>query len=235
MSHMELKKIHKIVISAVTLIVLVLLYIFIYERFNKSEAIPVDSIDFSKSTTTQGKLANGLEYKIEKIDNKTTTSVPKPIPDLNRPITKSPLAANVTEKDIESARTKVKEFQQTLKNNPSNFAVWLDMAMYQKAGGDYDGAIISWEYAGKLSPTDYISVANIGNLYAYNIKDNAKAISYYEKAIKKAPSQVYLYAQLAGIYLDIMNDKTNALEVINRGLKNIPNDSTLLGWKDIIK
>ncbi len=231
---MELKKIHKILISIIVVLILFSLYVFMYRKLNNT-SVNSDTINFDNSTTTEGVLVNGVKYKIEKVDSSNTAKVPQPIPDLNRLVVKSQLAVNVTEKDVEVASLKVKELQTILKKNPSDFSAWLDLAMYQKAGGDFDGAIITWEYAGKLSPSDYISIANIGNLYAYDIKDNTKAIYYYEKAINKSPKQVYLYTQLAGIYFDIIKDKTKALEIINRGLKNIPNDETLLNWKDILK
>lgn len=232
---MELKKIHKIIISITIILILLCLYVFMYKKVNNNVDTTGDSIDFTQSTTTEGRLSNGVEYKIEKIDSSGIAEIPKPIPDLDRVIIKSPLSVNVTEKDVESASVKVKELQTILKNNPNNFAVWLDLAMYQKLGGDYDGAIISWEYASRLNPKDYVSIANIGNLYAYYIKDNTKAILYYERAISKSPYQVYLYTQLAGIYLDIMNNKAKAMEVIDKGLKNIPNDPTLLSWNDSIR
>lgn len=226
---MELTKTQKIIIGIIFVAVLFGMYLFFIRKSKNN--IEISEINFNQSSTT-GKLSNGLEYKIEKVNNGSAYQIPKPIPDLDRAIIKSPLATNVTESDFLSASKKVKEFQVVLKNNPSNFSAWLDMAMYQKMGGDYDGAIISWEYAGKLIPSDYISIANIGNLYAYYIKDNAKSISYYEAAIKRAPTQTYLYTQLAGVYFDIMKDKVSAKSVIERGLKNIPNDPTLLEWRN---
>ena len=107
--------------------------------------------------------------------------------------------------------------------------------MAQKAGGDYQGAIISWKYASRLAPTDFISLANIGNLYAYFLHDNAQAEIYYKQAIAKGQTQAYLYTQLAEIYRDIFQDLDKAKSIIDQGLSKIPNDPSLLQFKESLK
>jgi tetratricopeptide (TPR) repeat protein len=157
----------------------------------------------------------------------STTSIPKPIPDLDRVLSKSPLATMVTAEDVSRSGVKIKELQTFLKSNPSVFPAWIDLGAYQKNAGDYDGAIISWTYASKLLPTDYVALGNIGNLYGFFMKNPEMSANYYKQAIKRDPRQSYLYAQLAEVYEYIAKDKNKAIAILKEGLKAIPNDPNL--------
>jgi tetratricopeptide (TPR) repeat protein len=111
----------------------------------------------------------------------------------------------------------------------------IDLGSHKKAEGDYAGAVEAWVKASKLSPTDYVSLANLGNIYAYYIRDNFKAVDYYTQAIAKGKTVVYLYVQFAEVYLEVIQDKAKALDIVNQGLVNIPNDPTLLQFKESLK
>jgi hypothetical protein len=192
------------------------------------------------TTTTQATTTNGVVqgngYTIEQVPVETTTNsgTPKPVPDLNREIFTYP-GANISAEARAAAVVKVKEFQTALKNNPADFSSWISLGIYQKMAGDYDGAIISWTYASKLAPSDYISLGNIGNLYAYFIHDNGQAEVYYKQAIKRGPTTVYLYQQLAEVYRDVFKDLDKARAIVNEGLAKIPNDPLLLQLKANLK
>ena len=234
---MLITKTHKIIIS--TVVVLVLLGIYItFDRNSKNEdnqptlaTSTVSGIESNIGTTIKtvdlNTKVNG-NYKIE-LDKSSSDN--QPIPDLNRPTTSSSYATVASEAKA-LAVEKIVNIQAKLKNNPADLSAWLDLAMYQKSNGDYQGAIISWKYAGRLAPMDYISVANIGNLYAYFLHDNAQAEIYYKQAIVKGPAQPYLYTQLAEIYRDIFKDLDKARAIIEQGLVNIPNDPNLLQFKE---
>jgi hypothetical protein len=237
---MQFTKTQKIIISAVVIIVLLGIYIAFDRRskvqtnnipsnVNQTATTTATTTDSSSKTSTQG-----VTYKIEPVPTNGAKTVPKPIPDLDRPVTRSSMA-NVSENDVLVATKKIKELQTQLKNDPSNFLAWLDLAMYQKMAGDYAGAVLSWKYASKLAPTDYISLGNLGNLYAYFLKDNGQAEIYYKQAISKGPTQVYLYMQLADIYRDIFKDLDKARAIIAQGLSKIPNDPSLLQFQASLK
>ncbi len=234
---MQITKIHKIILSAVAVAGLLTVYI-VFDRRARSAEVSIPKSEELSTTTSSGSQVitnpNGTIITIEKITPSVGNVIPKPIPDLNRPIIQSPLA-KITPADLSSAIKKVKELQSLLKTNPANFPVWMDLAMYQKLGGDYDGAIISWKYAGRLAPTDFVSLGNLGNLYAYYLKDNGQAEIYYKQAIVKGPTQVYLYVQLAEVYTDIFKDMDKALAIITQGLTKIPNDPNLLQLQSSLK
>jgi tetratricopeptide (TPR) repeat protein len=114
-----------------------------------------------------------------------------------------------------------------LKKNPKDTGSWIELGAYQKMIGDYDGATISWSYVNKIAPTDYVSLGNLGNLFAYYLHDNLQSEKYYKQAIVNGPTQVYLYVQLAEIYRDIWGDKPRAIAILEQGLAKNPGDENL--------
>ena len=231
MAFMQLTKIHKTVISILAIIILFGGYIY-FDRKSKMEA-PVITNVTQTATTTGSQIitdSQGLTYTITPISNETVSNIPKPIPDLNRSVIKSP-GANVLEANTVSSTIKIKELQSALKTDPKSLANWIDLGLYQKLGGDYDGAIISWKYASRLVPTDFVSLGNIGNLYAYDLKNATQSEIYYKQAIARAPKQGYLYYQLAEIYRDFFRDNAKARAILDQGLSRIPGDEVLLQFK----
>jgi tetratricopeptide (TPR) repeat protein len=126
---------------------------------------------------------------------------------------------------------KVSALQATLQKNPADFDSWIDLGIYQKMAGDYNATITSWQYAGLLSPTNFVSFGDLGDLYAYFLKDTAQSEKYYAQAIKNGPTQAYLYIQLAQVEHDVEQNSAKALATVNAGLAKIPNDPSLLQYK----
>lgn len=224
---MEITKTKKIVISVVIVIILLALYVAFDRKSKQSDY--VGSSSQSAATSTDG-LIKGLIYKVEDVGQGQAGSVPKPIPDLDR-VSVTPPSITLAKKDLGSAHKKIKELQTALKSNPGRFEDWMDLAMYQKLVGDYEGAVISWKYSGRLRPADYVHLGNLGNLYAYYLQDRANSEMYYKQAFTNGPTQVYLYFQLAEIYIDVYKDNVAARTVLEEGLKKIPNDPSLLQMK----
>ena len=228
---MNFTKTEKIVAIIIISCVILGLLFYLTRNSKRTEENPAN---LTQATTTKTGInvvteGNG-DYKIEQVPINDNKEAPQPIPDLDRPIIVSSGVIVSPEAKV-LADEKVKSVQKMLKGNPSYFDAWLDLGMYQKMGGDYKGAAISWQYAGKLFPSAYTPSGNLGNLYAYFLNDNAKAEMYYKEAISKGPTQAYLYTQLAEVYRDIFYDKVKALGLINQGLSKLPNDPNLLRMK----
>ena len=235
---MQITQTHKIIISAVVIIVLLGIYIA-FDRKSKQENNTVD-ITQPATTTATTTSSGGIQtqgtggYTIEQVPIESGKGVPQPVPDLNRePVLSA--GAIISPEAMALAVQKIKTLQVTLKSNPANLPAWIDLGIYQKQAGDYAGAILSWKYAGRLSPTDYISRANLGNLYAYFLKDNGQAEVYYKDAISKGPTQSYLYAQLAEVYRDVFKNLDKARAIVAQGLSKIPNDPSLLQLQASLK
>ena len=243
---MQITKTQKIIIGAVAIIVLLGIYIA-FDRKSRSQNVPVstDTSQTATSTTATSTITlngsdsqtitqGGVTYKIEQVPITTGSGVPKPIPDLTRKVVFGS-DVSLTPEVKAMVEQKVSGLQAELSKKPEYWAAWIDLGIYYKMAGDYDGAVISWKYARKLSPTDYISPANLGNLYAYFLKDNGQAEIYYKEAISKGPTQAYLYTQLAEVYRDIFKDLDKARAIIVQGLSKIPNDPNLLQLQASLK
>ncbi len=229
---MELTKVHKIII---VIIFILIIGLFIQKISKKSDIVNTVDNSSASSTTTNIPGTNlsveGRGYTITQVPINETK---KPtIPDLNRDI-KFGLNSGLNDEAKKIITEKILALQSSLKKDPTNIANWIQLGVDQKIAGDYDGAIISWKYASDVS-SDSISLGNLGQLYAYYLKDNAMAEVYYKKAISRSPTQAYLYVQLSDVYKLIFKDDAKALQILNDGLKQIPNDSSLLDAKKRIQ
>lgn len=231
---MELQKKY-IMIGAWILLLIVVGFAFVYQN---KKVKKVETNTEENASTTIVELGDGVTaaipkgYTLEKLPETTQTSVPKPIPPLSRQVV---FQANIDAAVKTTIQTKVAELQASLLKNPKQFNAWIDMGVYHKVAGDYEGAKIYWDYAGKLAPTDFISFGNLGNMYAYQLKDMVKAEQYYNQAIKNAPTQIYLYFQLAEAFRDVSKDIPRAKAVVERGLVANPGNTELLALRDSLK
>ncbi|KKR64777.1 MAG: hypothetical protein UU06_C0041G0001, partial [Parcubacteria group bacterium GW2011_GWB1_40_5] len=235
-------KTHKIVISIVAIVLLLGLYI-VFDKKSKNEEVKLvdtpNSQDVSSTTPETSNTTNDTaitvvggtgNYTIEQVSGTEGAGVPQPVPNLDRKITVYP-GAIISAESKAVATEKIQTLQSQLKQNTGDVKAWINLGIYQKMAGDYDGAVLSWKYAGRLSPTNYVSFGNLGNLYAYFLRDNAQAEIYYKQAISKGQTQAYLYIQLAEVYRDIFKDMDRARAIITEGLSKIPNDPSLLHFQ----
>jgi tetratricopeptide (TPR) repeat protein len=233
---MQMTKQNKIIISAVAVVVLLGVYILMDRRSKVDEGAPQVTDGTISTTTSVGDIkvtASNPNYTIKQVQLNEGKTLPQPVPDLSRPVTFGNVSLMAEEKTAVTA--KITQLQTELKKDANNPSAWLDLGVYQKMTGDYQGALISWEYAGKLIPENYIPWANIGDLYAYYLHDNAKAESYFKKAIANGPTQSSLYVRLAEMYRDVLSDTAKAKAIVEQGLVKIPNDPNLLQLQASLK
>lgn len=227
---------NKIILGVVAVVVLLGVYMLFDRKSDTGDKVNIDpNATTTTSTGTSTVVTTGSgNYTIEQVPIEEGSGVPKPIPNLDRPITVSSNAM-VTPQATASATPVIKSLQAKLKKNPADFNNWIALGISQKEAGDFQGAVISWTYASKLAPSDYIALGNLGNLYAYFIKDNAMAESFYKQAIAKGPLQANLYTQLADVYINVFKDTAKAKAIIEQGLQKLPNDANLLQIKASLK
>lgn len=234
---MQTNRTWKIINSLIILVALVIFYI-IFDRSSDVSKITEINNELQATTTKKQNIninnQNTGTYTIEQVPVEITNVLPKPIPDLNRPVTlyqNSQISLEAKEISVQ----KVSTIQNQLRQNPNDFYGWLDLGIYQKMGGDYDGTVISWKYASKLAPNDYISLGNLGNLYAYFLNNLEESEKYYKEALIKGSTQPHLYTQLAEVYAYLFKNKEKAQAILDEGIKNIPGDLNLLQMKSTLK
>ena len=165
---------------------------------------------------------NGV--KIEPIaitNNKPAVNVP--LPDLNKEIK---ITADMSEDAKRIATTKIQDLSSQLKKDSDNLENWLVLGVYRKMIGDYESAKEVWEYAGAIRPQNSISFNNLGELYAYYLKDNAKAEENYKKAIKNDPSAIYIYRNFFDFYRYFAKDTAKARAILEKGIAANPSTSS---------
>ena len=237
---MQITKTQKIIGSIIILVALLGLYIVFDSKAKNAENN--QTIATTTTTNLTATTTGGLQittqgtgsYTIEQVSATSGTKLPQPIPDLTAKVVfKNDPSLTPEIKTL--IQGKISGLQSTLLKNPTDFDSWINLGLYQKMAGDYSAAAISWQYAGKISPTSFVQFGNLGDLYAYYLKDNAQAEMYYKKAITNGPKQSYLYVQFATMYRDVFKDLSKAKAVIDQGLAEIPNDPNLLQLQASLK
>lgn len=163
----------------------------------------------------------------------TTASLPDaPMPDLSKPIK----FYNNLGAEFERLMTdKIEAGRQLLKEDPTLFRSWMELASNYKNIEDFKSAEEAWYYAHLMIPDNAVALGNLANLYGYYLKDNAKAEEYYEKAISAPGSMEYLFFQASDYYIQIRGDRAKAIEIVERGIAKYPDSSDLKSLLDSIK
>ena len=126
------------------------------------------------------------------------------------------------------ATAKIQDLSSQLKKNSDNLENWLVLGVYRKMIGDYEGAREVWEYTSVIRPQNSISFNNLGELYAYYLKDNAKAEENYKKAIENDPAAVYIYRNFFDFYRYFAKDTAKARAILEQGIATNPSTSSNL-------
>ena len=124
------------------------------------------------------------------------------------------------------ATDKIQDLSNQLKKNNDNLENWLVLGVYRKMIGDYEGAREIWEYASAIRPQNSISFNNLGELYAYYLKDNAKAEENYQKAIENDPSAIYIYRNFFDFYRYFAKNTAKARAILEQGIAANPSTSS---------
>lgn len=209
---------NKITASFIVAIVILLLGYYFYSDFkNGREVTIIDNQPSQESNAT-----SSLESVSEVSANKEVINIPAP--SLDRPIV---YPADMPAQIKEDNQNKISQIIKNLKANQDSFNDWIDLGLYRKLLGDYEGARQAWEYGSILRPQSPAPFSNLGILYGYYIKDAPKAEKSFLKAVENDPKGINLYFQTYDFYKDVMKDLTKAKAIIETGLKNNPADKDL--------
>lgn len=142
-----------------------------------------------------------------------------PPPNLNRPVN---ITGDLSDAAKKMATEKIVEMSSALKKDPSLFDTWLILGIHRKTIGDYEGAREIWEYAAALRPGNYIPFNNLGDLYAFFLKDNKKAEENFLKALENDPAYIYIYRSAYDFYLYVLKDEAKAKALLQKGIAANP-------------
>jgi cytochrome c-type biogenesis protein CcmH/NrfG len=89
--------------------------------------------------------------------------------------------------DTHQAQKAVDAYAKALELQPNDPNVMTDQGVMYRELRQYDRAIASFEKANKLDPTHVQSIYNLGVVYAFDLRDPAKAAKYWSRVIETAP------------------------------------------------
>ena len=126
-------------------------------------------------------------------------------------------------------RTKITEAIIAIKADPNSFEAWNNLALYRKAIGDHEGARLVWEYLNTMSPDNFISFVNLGDLYHFYLKNYSKSEANFLQAIKNGPVEMNTYLGLHELYkLSYRKETTRAADILKQGLAKAPKSIDLM-------
>lgn len=206
--------------TLIIFIVLILVGVSLWFVWNKSQPestglsnvlrdVPVvtqDSVNGEKSTSTKKEVKEENPLRV------------KALSILSRPPI---IKVSLREAAKNQALEKIKQAGELLKNDYDQQGVWLELGAYRKLIGDYDGAIEAWDFLGVIRPQSYISFANLGDLYAFYLKDFGKGERNFLKSIDLEPANINAYMQLATIY-EAAKESDKIEPILLRGINNSP-------------
>ncbi len=210
---------------------------YIYSDFSKSDNVEPPQVDVVVSageTATSTDAVNeagkdkGYTVEVVPIKNKTAVKASIAAPDLDRKIV---FGSDVSKDAQKIITTKINSLEDALKKDNSSLENWIDLGLYRKIAGDYEGARDAWEYVGVISPQNSLSFRNLGDLYGYYLKDSQKAEKNLLKAIENGPNRVEYYFKTVEFYREVMKDNSKARGVAQQGVKANPDSKNL---KDLL-
>jgi len=170
----------------------------------------------SVETNKKGDNSIGVEgtgdFTVEEVPSQSAI----PIPSLSRPIN---VIVSLSQESEAIVTARLKQIIDSLKKNPNQLSLWLELGVYRKTIGDYEGAREAWEYAATRESKNYIAQLNLANLYTQEIKNYPLAERHRLKVIELNPSED-AYEQLYQLYRYNYKEKEQfADDILIKGLE----------------
>ena len=205
----------------------VLSYVYSDLKKSTSTSATFEQKDIEAGPITLGDGSTG-DYKITVVPSEETkTSVASAkIPDLNRPVTNN---NRLDEAAFNTVSQKIEEITKKLKDDPKDELNWLNLGIYRKMLGDFEGAVSILNFVAVSWPSDYTPYNNLADLYQYYIKEYSLAEKNWLKVIELKPDYAQAYENLYGLYVSQYTEKQReALPILLKGVKNNPKSVELL-------
>lgn len=224
----------KLIFIAFVLLILIGAGFYLYKN-PAIQGLPLDENATSSSSQSYKNIVNigGVtiesegdmdSVKIEPVEIKNDKPVVNiPAPNLDREIK---ITGEMSDEAKRIVTAKIQDLSGQLKKDSDNLENWLVLGVYRKTIGDLESAREIWEYASAIRPGNSVSFNNLGELYAYYLKDSKKAEENYAKAIENDPSAIYIYRNFFDFYRYFLKDMTKARAVLEQGIAANPSTSS---------
>ena len=177
-------------------------------------------IDETVTATSSVEIMPGVDADITQSEN-----IPKRKWSLERTLSYPDI---YTLEAIQIHADQVDAVKKIIEENPGNVDAYINLGVLWKMADDYDGAILAWEYAKEMSPTYYSPYQNLGNLYLYDLKDNALSETNLREAVRLNPQLIDAWKSLHDLYRYEMARPIQAEEALTDALQANPNHLDLV-------
>ncbi len=129
-----------------------------------------------------------------------------------------------------SARDKITEVVNMIQDNYDYDSPWLELAGYRKLIGDYEGAIQAWLFLSEIRPNSFVPLHNIGELYAFTLRNPFKGEQYLLGSLEVSQSNTQGYLALANLYGSAkeLGKQDQVDDILIGGLAANPTDTLLM-------
>jgi len=141
------------------------------------------------------------------------------VPILNRPIV---IAVPMSEAQKQSTKAHMESVIAELREEATLYNNWLELGVYRKLIGDYEGAEEIWKFMTVHWTDDPVSYSNLANLYREQLQDLSKAETYSLLAIEKAPHLFNYYYHAYELYRFVLKNDAKAREILMKGKERNP-------------
>ncbi len=225
---MQKKKI--IIFAAIFIIIAGVSGWFIYRDFkDTSETGPIsENNQTPENKSLEDLMQEGkIKVEVESVSPSSEMSaeeIKKRVPNLDREII---VTASLDEETKSRAIKSIKEIVAQLKQDYDRREDWLNLGIWRKTIGDYEGARQVWEFVALIRPTDAVPLHNLGDLYAQYLSNFSLAEKYYLAAIAKEPTTAFFYMKLHEFYRYFVKKPDLAENILVKGIKATNNDPSL--------
>lgn len=175
-----------------------------YLYMHQTHKAPVSGTGVATSTipTSQATVASSTAsgatgaYTIQALPLPTGTKLP-PAPNYKLAIT---CTSAISTSQCSTLQSEAVTLQSRITKNGQDLQSWINLGTLHKTAGDYQTAILYWQYMTKMYPDNPAAFNNLGDIYTNFVKDYSKAESNYLTAIKVFPSDPAPYKNLFVLY-----------------------------------
>jgi len=137
-------------------------------------------------------------------------------------------AEGLPDEQFEAKIAELMELKKRVEDNPADADAWFDFASHKEFLNDHEGAARAWEKSFELQNLNFVTAANLGNVYQYFLKDYEKAEFYYKRALELRPDFITAYQGLADVYRFNWKEKQHLLEpLLLEAVKKDPQNSAV--------
>lgn len=138
------------------------------------------------------------------------------------------LVENLSEQDLTNLLENFRRAkEQIVKTDFDSPQALHEIATIKKQLGDFEGAVLAWEYLGEIRPKSSLSFFHLGLLYHYELPDKTKAETKYLTALANDPKDIEIIRNLFEFYFRVLGDKAKAEALLSKSLEENPKSAEL--------